>query len=70
VVDKGGSLSVRRQCALSIEEGYWGNRKRVQRLMRTMELEALCPGRSLSKAKHARKVYPYLLRNLIIDRPN
>ena len=38
--------------------------------MRTMGLEALYPGRNLSKANQAHKVYPYLLRNLLIDRPN
>jgi putative transposase len=53
-----------------IDEGYSVNRKRVQRLMRTMGLEGLYPGRNLSKANKARKLYPYLLRNLLIDRPN
>jgi len=33
-----------------------------------MGLEALYPGRNLSKANQAHKVYPHLLRNLIIDR--
>jgi len=53
-----------------IDEGYCVNRKWVRRLMRTMGLEALYPGRNLSKAHQAHKVYPYLLRNLLIDRPN
>jgi putative transposase len=38
--------------------------------MRTMGLKALYSGRNLSKANQAHKGYPYLLRNLIIDRPN
>ena len=38
--------------------------------MRTIGLAALYPGRNLSKANQAHKVYPYLLRNLVIDRPN
>lgn len=38
--------------------------------MRTMGLEALYPKRHLSLANQAHKVYPYLLRNLVIDRPN
>ena len=46
------------------------NRKRVQRLMRTMGIAALYPKRNLSLANQAHKVYPYLLRNLTIDRPN
>jgi putative transposase len=38
--------------------------------MRTIGLAALYPWRNLSKANQAHKVYPYLLRNLVIDRPN
>jgi putative transposase len=52
------------------DEGRWVNRKRVQRLMHTMGLAALYPKRNLSLANQAHKVYPYLLRNLVIDRPN
>jgi putative transposase len=52
------------------DEGRWVNRKRVQRLMRTMGLAALYPKRNLSLANQAHKVYPYLLRNLVIDHPN
>jgi putative transposase len=100
VIDKDGSLSVRKQCALLdlrrstfyhppepvsdddlamvslinrchlkypfygsrrtrgwlIDEGYCANRKRFQRPMRTMGLETLYPGRSLSKANQASTV--------------
>jgi len=52
------------------DEGHRVNRKRVQRLMRTMGLAALYPKRNLSLANQAHKVYPYLLRGLAIDRPN
>jgi putative transposase len=52
------------------DEGHRVNRKRMQRLMRTMGLAALYPKRNLSLANQAHKVYPYLLRNLAIDRPN
>lgn len=52
------------------DQGHKVNRKRVQRLMRTMGLTAVYPKRNLSKANQAHKVYPYLLRNLVIDRPN
>jgi putative transposase len=46
------------------------NRKRVQRLMRQMGIEALYPRprTSVRNAQHA--VYPYLLRGLTIDRAN
>ncbi len=50
--------------------GYKVNRKRVRRLMRLMGLEAIYPKRKTSRAHPAHKVYPYLLRNLKIDRPN
>ena len=52
------------------DEGHLVNRKRVQRLMRTMGMVAQYPKRNLSAANQAHKIYPYLLRNLVIDRPN
>jgi putative transposase len=52
------------------EEGYWVNRKRVQRLMGLMGLEAICPGPNTSKRRQEHKIYPYLLRGLEITRPN
>jgi putative transposase len=52
------------------DEGHRVNRKRVQRLMRTIGLAALYPKHNLSLANQAHKVYPYLLRGLVIDRPN
>ena len=39
-------------------------------MMRTMGLTALYPERNLSQGNQAHKIYPYLLRNLAIDRPN
>jgi len=52
------------------DRGHKVNRKRIQRLMRTMGIVALYPKRNLSLANQAHRIYPYLLRNLIIDRPN
>jgi len=46
------------------------NRKRIQRLRRLLAIETLYPKRNLSLANHEHKIYPYLLRNLTIDRPN
>ena len=51
-------------------EGYTVNRKRVQRLMRQMGLEAVYPKPRLSIGGAGHKVYPYLLRNVTIDRVN
>jgi len=45
------------------------NRKKVQRLMRLMGIEAIYPKPNLSRPDNARK-YPYLLRNLEINRPD
>ena len=50
--------------------GYKVNRKRVQRLIRLMGLEAIYPKRKTSRSHPAHKVYPYLLRNLKVDHPN
>jgi putative transposase len=46
------------------------NRKRVQRLMRVMGLEAIYPKRATTRPGAGHKIYPYLLRNLAITRPN
>ena len=50
--------------------GYKVNRKRIQRLMRLMGLEAIYPKRRTSRPHPEHKVYPYLLRNMKIDHPN
>ena len=50
--------------------GYNINRKRVQRLMRLMGLEAIYPKPKTSKPHPENKIYPYLLRGLKINRPN
>jgi len=52
------------------EEGRGVNRKRVQRLMRLMGLEALVPRPGTSKAAPGNKIYPYLLRGVKISEPN
>jgi putative transposase len=44
------------------------NRKRVQRLMRLMGLEAIYPKPKLSAPGQGHKVFPYLLRNIKIAR--
>jgi putative transposase len=50
--------------------GYPVNRKRIQPLMRLMGLEAIYPKPKTSRPHPEHKIYPYLLRNLNIDRPN
>jgi putative transposase len=51
-------------------EGEVINRKRVQPYMREMGIEGICPGPNLSKRNLAHRVYPYLLRGMVIERKN
>lgn len=50
--------------------GYVVNHKRIQRLMQQMGLQAIYPKPKTTRATQERKSYPYLLRDLAIDRPN
>jgi putative transposase len=52
------------------QQGYKVNPKRVRRLMRLMGLEAVYPKPWLSKPTKGNKKYPYLLKGLIINRPD
>ena len=49
-------------------QGEAVNRKRVQRLMRLMGLEAIYPKPKLSVAGRGHRIYPYLLRGVGIER--
>jgi putative transposase len=62
-----GSRSLSRQLR---RLGKKVNRKRVQRLMRLMGIEAVYPKPRTSRPHPQHKVYPYLLRDLTINRPN
>lgn len=53
-----------------IRNGYKINRKRVQRLMRIMGIEAIYPKPKTSQAHPEHQIYPYLLRGLEINQPN
>jgi putative transposase len=63
-----GSRRIKYQ--LRDEYGIWINRKKVQRLMRLMGIEAIYPKKNLSQPSEKDKKYPYLLKKLKIDRPN
>lgn len=58
----------RRMTALLQKMDYKVNRKRVQRLYQLMGLEAIGPKPNLSKAAKGHKIYPYLLRDIKIQR--
>lgn len=61
---------VERMTAYLGRQGWSVNVKRVRRLMRQMGLEAIYPKPKLSQAHPEHRVYPYLLRDLRIVRPN
>jgi putative transposase len=63
-------LGSRRMAAMLRAEGWSINRKRMQRLMRRMGIAALGPKPRTTKPAPGHKIFPYLLRNLAIDRPN
>lgn len=50
--------------------GYPVNRKRVQRLMGLMGLAGVAPGPQTSRPHPEHTIYPYLLRDVVIARPN
>ena len=52
------------------QQGEDVNRKRVRRLMRVMGLEAIYPKPRLSLAGRGHRIFPYLLRNVCIERPD
>jgi putative transposase len=60
----------RRMTAMLRAEGLTVNRKRVQRLMRLMGIAALGPKPRTTKPAPEHKIFPYLLRDMVIDRPN
>jgi putative transposase len=60
----------RRLTALLQREGWGVNRKRVQRLLRLMGVEAISPKRLLSQPGEGHRIYPYLLEGLEISGPD
>ena len=63
-----GSRRIRKQ--LKIYHQIAIGRQKAQRLMRLMGLEAIYPKSRTSFPNQANKIYPYLLRGLVIDHPN
>jgi len=63
-------LGVERMCQELKSSEQPVNVKRVRPLMRLMGLEAVGPKPNLSKPQPGHTIYPYLLRGVVIDRPN
>ena len=53
-----------------VREGVEVGRRHVSTLMRRMDIQALYRKPNTSKKHPGHKIYPYLLRGLVIDRPN
>lgn len=60
----------RRMRIILKEKGFEVSRTRVSRLMKEMGIRAIFPKPNLSKRRKDHKVYPYLLKDLDIVRPN
>ncbi|WP_242649366.1 IS3 family transposase [Syntrophomonas wolfei] len=60
----------RRIQAVLNKKGVIINRKAVQRHMREMGIQGICPGPNLSKRDLQHRIYPYLLRGVKITHPN
>jgi putative transposase len=63
-------LGSRRLTKWLIEQGEAVNRKRVQRLMRRMGLEAIYPKPRLRVGGRGHRIDPYLLREVSVQRPD
>ncbi|MBK8798894.1 MAG: IS3 family transposase [Anaerolineales bacterium] len=63
-------LGSRRIAVKLSQTGQAVNRKRVQRLLRIMGLEAIYPKPRTSQAAPEHKIYPYRLRNVAVTVPN
>jgi len=61
---------IRRMTAWLQQQGQAVNHKRVRRLLRLMGLEAIYPKPRLSQAAPGHRIYPYLLRDVRIERVN
>ena len=62
-----GSRMLKRELA---KEGIEVGRRHIGTLMRRMNIEALAPKPGTSKARPGHTIYPYLLRNVVINRSN
>jgi putative transposase len=52
------------------QKGYIVNRKRVQKLMNEMGIEAIYPKPKFNRRNEDHRIYPYLLRGLKIQKPD
>jgi putative transposase len=60
----------RRMREILKRKGYSVNRKRVTRLMKILGIKAIYPKKNLSKSNSEHKKFPYLLKDMEINKPN
>jgi putative transposase len=63
-------LGSRRVAALLRDDGHAVNRKRIQRLMNLLGIEAIYAKPRTTVANKQHQKFPYLLRDVVIKRPN
>lgn len=63
-------FGVRKMTKQLKEEGEMVNHKRVYRLMQVMGIQAIVPTPHTSQPRKGHAVYPYLLKDVVIERPN
>ena len=63
-------LGVRQMMWRLRDRGFWVGKKHIRTLMRRMGLFAIFPKKNTSKRNPEHPVYPYLLRDVTIDRVN
>ena len=63
-------FGTRKMTAFLVGLGFDVNRKRIQRLMHMMGLEAIYSKPKLSTRNPDHKIYPYLLKGVLVDRPD
>lgn len=59
-----------RRITVTLRKEMLISRPTVQRYMQEMCIAGVCPGPNLSKRNQKQGIYPYLLRNLAVERPN
>ncbi len=63
-------MGSRQLCRALVKQGHELGRLHVRSLMRKMGISALAPQPGTSQRNPQHKVFPYLLRNLVINRGN
>jgi putative transposase len=63
-------MGSRRIAVMLKQEGVQINRKAVKRHMQEMCIQGIHPGPNLSKRNLQNRIYPYLLRGLVVEHPN